>query len=129
MFIAYYINKRSTMAQWLMTRLAIVGTWVRFPGPPKLNIILSNKFLCRLVNVLHHTPHQSTCHMSTISHPKAMRGGVPCPSVKAHAGNCKSQTWLSLVGQKTAINTSKKGPNPPWFCYFFYFSFPYNFFF
>ena len=82
------------MAQWLMTRLAIVGTWVRFPGPPKLNIILSNKFLCRLVNVLHHTPHQSTCHMSTISHPKAMRGGVPCPSFKAHAGNCKSQTWL-----------------------------------
>ena len=34
-FVAYFINKRRQVAEWLVRWMLTIGTWVRFPGPPK----------------------------------------------------------------------------------------------
>ena len=64
-FVSYSYNKACKLVEWLARCSVSVGTWVRFPGPPKTHyVIFLHVFACRLPREFHHMP--SNIHVSCV---------------------------------------------------------------
>ena len=119
LFVDYYTNKGVQLAQWMVRWLATIGTWVRFPGPPKTFISFLNMIICRLPREFHHVLQTSACHVSWSSNPMARMKGPSYISVNHAHVTIKSQPGQASVGQNCLENTSKRVNKPPMFAFLF----------